>query len=192
MRVTAAEFEELDLRAHSLLASVALHDVWGVDLAGHRPGLTITDLRALMAFDDLGHTNAAVRFLFGLRARLGPLFGWDRKPRLASRESFLHRLSTAEREQSLVPPGTREGPFQVLFVTPCEAVSEIHNATVHAFSVLAFRETSSGYRLYWAIYVRPLGPLTHWYMRLIDPFRRFIIYPAVLRHIRRGWDDRAQ
>ncbi len=58
---------------------------------------------------------------------------------------------------------------------------------MHAFSVFALVEHSSGYRLYWGIYVRPVGRITSWYMRLIDPFRRIIIYPAVLRYIRAAW-----
>jgi hypothetical protein len=87
----------------------------------------------------------------------------------------------------LVTPGTLEGPFRVLFVSPREAISEIQNPTVHGFSVFALVERSSGYRLYWAIYVRPVGGITPWYMRLIDPFRRVIIYPAALRHIRAAW-----
>jgi hypothetical protein len=60
---------------------------------------------------------------------------------------------------------------------------------VHAFTVFALLEGSSGYRLYWAVYVQPLGRITGLYMALIDPFRRFIIYPAVLRHIRSAWAD---
>jgi hypothetical protein len=72
-------------------------------------------------------------------------------------------------------------------VSPREAISEIENATVHAFSVFALLERSHGYRLYWGIYVRPVGRITAWYMRLIDPFRRVIIYPALLRYIRAAW-----
>jgi hypothetical protein len=101
--------------------------------------------------------------------------------------SFLHRLSAADRAASLVSPGTREGPFRVLFVSPGEAISEIHNSTVHAFSVFALLERSSDYRLYWGIYVQPVGRITSLYMHLIDPFRRFLIYPAVLRFIRAAW-----
>lgn len=190
MRITAKEFEELDLRAHSLLADVPLHDVWLVELAGGEPGRTIVDLRERLSFENLGGTNRAVRFLFALRAWLGGLLGWDRKPPQLARDSFLEKLSAADLEQSLVAPGTSEGPFQVLFVSAREAISEIHNSTVHAFSVFALVEDSSVYRLYWAIYVLPLGRITSLYMRLIDPFRRFIIYPAVLRHIRSVWADR--
>ena len=187
MRVTADEFERIELRAHSLLADVPLHDVWMVELSGGGPGRTLVDLRALLAVENLADSNAAVRFLFGLRARLGRIFGWDREPPQESRESFLQRLSAADRERSLVAPGTPKGAFRVLFVSPRESISEIRNSTVHAFSVFALVERSTGYRLYWGIYVRPLGRITSWYMRLIDPFRRVIIYPAVLRHIRAAW-----
>jgi hypothetical protein len=187
VRVTPEEYERIELRAHSLLADVPLHDVWAVELPGGGPGRSIIELRKLVSVANLASANAAVRFLFRLRAWLGRIFGWDREPRQASDTSFLYRLSTAERADSLVPPGTPEGPFRVLFASSREAISEIQNPTVHAFSVFALVENSSGYRLYWAIYVRPVGRMTSWYMRLIDPFRRFIIYPAALRAIRSAW-----
>ena len=179
--------KDVDLRAQSLLADVPLHDVWAVELPGGGAGRTLIDLRTLLSVENLTAANAAVRFLFGLRAWLGRAFGWDREPSRAPRESFLSRLSAADREASVVPPGTPEGPFRVLFVSPRESISEIRNATVHAFSVFAWVERSSGYRLYWAVYVRPVGRITGWYMRLIDPFRRVIVYPAVLRSIRAAW-----
>src|SRR5262245_18909864 len=184
VRVTPEEYKGIDLRAHSLLAGVPLHDVWAVDLSRSSPGRTIVDLRALLSGENLRSANPAVSFLFGLRGWLGRVFRWDREPPRASGESFLHRLKTTDRECSLVAPGTREGPFRVLLVSPRESISEIQNATVHAFSVFALQERASGYRLYWAIYVQPVGRITSWYMRLIDPFRRAIIYPAVLRYIR--------
>jgi hypothetical protein len=187
VRVSPGEFERIDLRAHSLLSDVPLHDVWAIDLRGGGPGRTMLDLRTLLSEEKLRAANPAVNLLFGVRARLGRVFGWDREPSRASEESFLYRLSASDRECSLVPPGTPEGPFRVLFVSRQEAISEIQNATVHAFSVFALLERSSGYRLYWGIYVRPVGRITSWYMRLIDPFRRIIIYPAVLRHIGTAW-----
>jgi len=187
MRVTPDDYRLLKLRAHSLLRSVPLHDVWAVDLVGGGRGRTMVELRALLSAEDLSKTNAAVRFLFGLRRWLGRIFAWDREPPRASQESFVHRLTAADRALSLVAPGTSDGPFRVLYVSKQEAISEIQNATVHAFSVFALRETASGYRFYWSIYVRPVGRITGWYMRLIDPFRRAIIYPAVLRRVQAAW-----
>jgi hypothetical protein len=188
VRVRPEEYKGIDLRAHSLLADVPIHDVWAVDLPGGGPPRTMVDLRSLLSTEKLSASNPAVRFLFGLRARLGRLFGWDREPRKASRESFIERLSAADRENSLVAPGSSDGLFRVLFVSPRESIGEIHNSTVHAFSVFALVERSGGYRLYMCIYVRPVGRITGLYMGLIDPFRRILIYPAMLRHIRAAWE----
>jgi hypothetical protein len=190
MRITREEFDRLDLRAHALLAGVPVHDVWAIDLPDGGPGRTIADLRPLLSGRNLMSVSPAVKFLFALRWQLGRLFAWDHEPPGASEESWLHRLSPADREGSLVPPGTREGPFRVLFTSPRETILEIQNATVHGFSVFALVESVSGYRFYWGVYVRPVGRLTAWYMRLIDPFRRILIYPAVLRHVRTAWSRR--
>jgi hypothetical protein len=192
VRIAPEEYQQIHLRAHSLLADVPLHDLWAVDLSGRQPGRSIVDLRALLAAEDLQATNPAVKLLFKLRWWLGRLFRWDRESNGAPEESFLRRLSAADHASSLVTPGTREGPFRVLFVSPRESISEIRNATVHGFSVFALVERATGYRLYWAIYVRPVGPMTAWYMRLIDPFRRVVIYPAILRRIRSAWSAEAR
>ena len=46
---------------------------------------------------------------------------------------------------------------------------------------------AAGYRLYLAVYVRPVSWLTRPYLFSIEPFRRFLLYPAMLRRIRRAW-----
>lgn len=191
VRVDPREIEALPLRAHTLLADVPLHDVWRLELPGGRPGIGVPELRRLLASASPATASPAVRLLFALRRGLGILFGWDRPTAGEPEASFLTRLSTEDRRASLVPPGTREGPFRVLFVSPCEAISEIRNATVHAFSVQALREESRGYRLYWAIYVLPVGRITPWYMGAIDPLRRVVVYPALLRRLRSAWDASA-
>jgi hypothetical protein len=188
LRIQPSDFRRLDLRVHSLLADVPLHDVWAVNLPGGGPGRTLTDLRAFLSFERIATANLAVRVLFLLRRALGAAFGWERvRSPLEPRPSFRERLTESDRQASLVPPGTPEGPFQVLYVLSRESASEICNATVHAVSSFALVEQGNGYRLYWAIYVRPVGGITAWYMRFIDPFRRLIIYPAVLRSIRTAW-----
>jgi hypothetical protein len=75
----------------------------------------------------------------------------------------------------------------VLYVFANEALSEIRNATVHGFVALALRPRPSGYTLYMAIYVSPVSRLTPVYMALIDPFRRFVVYPALCREAQRSW-----
>ena len=49
------------------------------------------------------------------------------------------------------------------------------------------RAARSRIPFYWAVYVRPVSWLTRPYLIAIEPFRRFIVYPALLRRIRRAW-----
>jgi hypothetical protein len=186
-RIDPSDIRRLDLRAHELLADVPIHDVWMVELPGGGPNRTLADARALMRARNLMSINPVVRGLFRLRWWLGRVFRWDSSIQTPSAESFVHRLSIEERRQSLIEPGSSDGPFTVIYVGPFESVGEIRNATVHGFSVLAFEKCSAGYRLFWAIYVAPVSRFTGLYMALIDPFRRVLIYPAILRHLHQSW-----
>lgn len=186
-RAKPDEYQRLELRAHQLLPDVPLHDVWCVELPGGGAGRTLADVRELLRADDLASLSPVLRALFGLRSLLGRLFGWDAPKGPPRRSSHLELLTPSDRAQSLVEPGSRDGPFTALYVHPFEALSEIRNATVHAFSVFALREGPGGYRLFWAIYVEPVGQITGLYMAVIDPFRRFLVYPTILRHLHRNW-----
>lgn len=190
-RIAPEAYRRLDLHAHALLHDVPLHDVWEVFLPGGGDGRSLKDLRALMSLEELGQMNRAVRFLFGLRRLLGRTFGWDDDSGTPARPSLhLARVPPEILARSDPPPGTPDGPFALLYATGGEAVSEVRNATVHAFSVLALERSGDGYRAVLAIHVAPVGPGTRFYMALIDPFRRFVVYPALLRHLQRRWRER--
>jgi hypothetical protein len=188
MRVKPADFQGLNLHCHALLSDVPLHDVWAIPLDGGGPGRNIQDARAVLFGDDpCGSTNFAVRRLFALRWALGRAFGWDDERHDPASLSYVNRLAEADCSQSQVAPGTREGPFRVLYVLGEEALSELRNATVHAFLALALTPRPGGYTLYLAIYVKPVSRLTPLYMALIDPFRHLIVYPALGRHAQQRW-----
>ena len=187
MRVTPAEFQRVTLRCHALLADASLHDVWAIPLDGGGQGRTIRDAHAILFGSQRPPARLAVRELFRLRWALGRVFGWDDERHDPPALSYLHRLTDADRLQSEVPPGTRQGPFRVLYVFANEALSELRNGTVHGFLALALVPRPSGYTLYMAVYVRPVSRLTRFYMALIDPFRRFIVYPALCRDAQRSW-----
>jgi hypothetical protein len=186
MLLTPTEFEKLDLWAHSFLRDVPLHDAFVLDLPGGGKGRTVADLHALFSAEKAMKANPLVAALFELRSLVGRIFGWDNPDRY-ERHSYLYRLDADERARSLIAPGTPDGPFRLLNVLPGEAVREVQNATVHAFLAEALRETDSGYRLYWGIYVKPTSRLTPLYMALIKPFRHWLVYPAMLRRIREAW-----
>ncbi len=172
---------------HAFLHDVALHDVWSVELPGGGPGRSVEDLRTIFAEKRLAAVNPAVSALFRLRLALGRVLHWDAEPRKDARPSYRERLSADDRARSRVAAGSSDGLFSALYVFENEALGEVSNATVHAFSCLVLEPRDAGYTLYWAIYVRPVSRLTPVYMALIDPFRRWIIYPAILRYARQAW-----
>jgi hypothetical protein len=187
MRVSAEEFRALDLEVHSFLADVALRDVSAIDLPGGGPDRSISDVRALLFRDSALAATLPLRILFSIRLRLGRLFGWDRTIHNHPEDSHLEKLSDDQRDRSLADPGVADGAFRLLYLFPKEALGEIRNATVHAFSCMAIRRTETGYRFYWAIYVKNVSRFTPVYMALIEPFRRFAVYPAILRRLRTSW-----
>jgi hypothetical protein len=178
------------LQVHDLLADVPLRDVSAVDLPGGGAGRTVADVRALLGPGGATSGSQIVRLLFGLRRLIGGLFGWDREVHRRPDLSYVARLTPALSRASLVPPGTSDGSFVIVYQLPNEALAEIRNATVHAFLASALETTAIGYRLYWAIFVKPVSRITPVYMALIEPFRRFIVYPAILRRVRRAWRGR--
>jgi hypothetical protein len=187
MRVPIAEFRALDLEAHAFLADVPLRDVSAIDLPGGGDGRSLADVRALRSGDGALTASVPVRILFSLRLLLGRLFGWDRAVHAHEEQSYIERLTDDHRVRSLAEPGTPDGPFRMLYLFPLEALGETRNATVHAFSCMALCRTAVGYRLYWAIYVKNVSRFTPIYMALIEPFRRFVVYPAILRRLRASW-----
>ena len=183
MRIPPAEYLALDLEAHALLEDVPLRDVSVIDLPGVNHGRTIADVRRSM--DRLRRNYPPhVRMLAGLRRILGRVFGWDGE---MPWPAYASRLSEDQRARSLAPVGSADGPLRLLYEFPLEMVSEARNATVHAFSCMALRARSDGYRFYWAIYTENVSPLTPLYMAMIEPFRRFVIYPTILKGLRGAW-----
>ncbi len=156
-------FRALPLRVHSVLEGVPLRDVTVADLPGGGPGRSVADARALL---DSASRSRAVSALFAIRKELGELFGWD------------------------APKGGSKGPFHTVYENETEALVEAKNATVHAFLAFALEPTERGYRLYWAVYVKPVSWLTPLYMALIEPFRRFVVYPSLLGRVSEAWAER--
>jgi hypothetical protein len=70
-----------------------------------------------------------------------------------------------------------------------EQLLEVINRTAHAAALSALVETANTYRFYFGVYVRNVGRFTPVYMALIDPFRKLIVYPSLLRSVRASWNQ---
>jgi len=114
--------------------------------------------------------------------------GWDRAAPGSVAESFAQRLTDQDRRHSLVPAGTPDGLFRIVYRFENEQLDEVVNRTVHAAALSALIEGGAGYRFYFAVYVREVSCSTPLYMAAIDPFRKVIVYPALLRSIAGQWN----
>jgi hypothetical protein len=188
MRIDPAEFRARPLRVHAFLHDVPLEDVWAIRLRGGGDGLTIQDVRTVFSAA-VEAAPPVVKGLFRLRGKIGALLGWDRQRSAWTAESYVYRLSPADRARSMVAPGTPDGRLSLLYRFDDEQLSERRNATVHAFSSLSIRQTSYGYLAYLAIYVQPVHRFTRLYMKAIAPFRRLVVYPAILRKVESAWAE---
>ncbi len=186
-QISMQEFERLPLRVHAFLAGVPLHDVWAVDLPRTRSGITLDEFLR-MASACLLTRSPVVRALLNIRFFVGRLFGWDREPTATAWETFATRLTTTDRSKSLVSAGTREGLFHVVYRFENEQLLELINRTAHAAALSALIETANSYRFYFGVYVHSVGRFTPVYMALIDPFRKLIVYPSLLRSVRAKWN----
>jgi hypothetical protein len=186
-QIPTQEFERLPLRVHDFLAGVPLHDVWAIDLPCTRSGITLDEFLRT-ASSCLLTPSPVVRVLLNVRLFVGRLLDWDREPAATAWESFTTRMTTADRSRSLGPAGTREGLFRVVYRFENEQLLELINRTAHAAALSALVETGNGYRFYFGVYVRSVSRFTPTYMALIDPFRKLVIYPSLLRTVRAKWN----
>src|SRR5215831_9757805 len=130
-----------------------------------------------------------VRMLLDIRFVVGQFFGWDCEPPASAWESFATRLTDADRSNSLAAAGTRDGFFRVVYRFENEQLVELVNRTAHAAALSALVETPTAYRFYFGVYVRSVSRFTPFYMTLIAPFRKLIVYPSLLRSVPGRWNQ---
>jgi hypothetical protein len=179
-----------------LAPDFTLLDAWDLPATGRREDFGAF-LDVLAGFDPTSSGSRASDLLFGVRERLGQLFGWDQaveRPIPDSTDmSLAQRLPTELRGSAVTPvinPDFREkaGSFTPLFRTEDEWAAEISNATVHGVLQLCWVPLADGrYGGRLAVWVKPRGALGRAYLLAISPFRHLVVYPALLDRIGRLW-----
>ena len=180
-----------------------LLDVWALPVQGDAE-----DFRVLLelfnsgAFDPRKADSLPARFLWVARDRIGGLLGLGRISEEAPSDgpglpipgtdelTLFDRLPDKLRATAS-GMNIRSVPFTPLYLTDDEFAAEISNRTVHGVMHLSWVDQGRGcYRAEMAVYVKPRGPLGEAYMRLIEPFRQYVVYPAMMRQLARVWESR--
>jgi Protein of unknown function (DUF2867) len=162
--------------------------VWAVDVPRIRSDITLDEFLRKAGARPFT-PSPVVRTLINFRLFIGQRLGWDREAATDTWESFTTRLTPVDRSSSLVLAGTREGLFRVVYRFENEQLLELINRTAHAGVLTALIETADAYRLYFGVYVLSVSRFTPVYMALIDPFRKLIVYPSLLRSVRARWNQ---
>jgi hypothetical protein len=191
MKMKIAEFKRKQLRALSLLADVPLRTLERMELTGGRAGMGLKEISEVIGFGGEAEIEVGpvTRTLFALRGLIGRLLHWDDQKELIEAVTYLPRLSAEDRARSQVVPGQAAGISRILYQFDSEMLGEIINRTVHCFWLMASERTANGYALYFAVYVKRLNWFTPIYMALISPMLKWIIYPAMMKGIRRRWEE---
>jgi hypothetical protein len=133
MRVKAADFERLNLRCHTLLSDVPLHDVWAIPLDGGGPGRSIQDARAILFGDRRPSNNFAVRGLFALRWALGRAFGWDDERHDPPDASYVNATVHAFVALALTPSPGGYTLYLAIYVKPVTRFTTLYMALIDPF-----------------------------------------------------------
>jgi len=183
-QVLSEEFKRLPLRVYTFLAEVPLHDVWAVDLSRWRARVT------LQGFLRTGtgclctpsrSCECCSTFDFSLDVSLG---GFRTQQQLRGKHSR-HVLPT--RIGRIHWPRPDFSASSTAFEN--ERVAELIDGTAHVAALTALIKTPTAYRYYLAVYVWDVSPFTPFYMAMINPCRRRIMYPFFLRVVRARWNQ---
>jgi hypothetical protein len=81
--------------------------------------------------------------------------------------------------------------FRPVYLYDNESLHELSNDTVHALVHFGWiNKNDNGYTATMAIYVKPRGIYGRVYLKLIEPFRHHIVYPAMMKMIKEQWQER--
>lgn len=188
MRLPDAAHTSRPWRIHELTRDFRLEDVWALPTPGGREDFG--RLVALMASGEHSRgSSRATALLFAIRWKLGGLLGWDDpEAGVGARVPTLRDRLPADLRDASAGPNFDRFPFTSLYVTDDECAAEIANRTVHGVMHLGWvSDGAGGYSGQMAVLVKPNGLLGIAYLTAIRPFRHLIVYPQMMRGIRRAW-----
>lgn len=205
MRLQNAVHTTHPWRIHEVVRDFDLLDVWGLPVQGAAHDFDVL-IALITSADPANAQSLPTRYLWRLRDSIGK---WLALGRIAAPvdaaqgadRSHLPIPGTVERTVvTRLPSDLRDTagdvrfaalPFVPLYRTDVEFAAEISNRTMHGVMHLGWVDKGQGiYEGRMAVYVKSRGRSGDIYLRLIEPFRHFIVYPALLRQIGRTWEAR--
>ncbi|HLM65485.1 MAG TPA: DUF2867 domain-containing protein [Acidimicrobiales bacterium] len=179
-------------RIHELTRDFSVEDVWSLPTPGGPDDFPrLVQLAA--SGDPSQSSSGAIRTLFAIRWKVGALFGWDGPDAgpgsgCGSGAPTLRDRLPMDLQDAPSGPDFVALPFTSLYLLADEWAAEIANRTMHGVMHVGWvPDGTGGYRGQMAVLVKPHGGFGTAYMAAIRPFRRLIVYPAMMREFGRRW-----
>ena len=135
--------------------------------------------------------------LFTLRFWLSKIFPLDRNintlPIPGCHETTVKsRLNdqdlAASKKGKAIKDNNTDLQFRAVYLFKNESLHELSNDTVHALIHFGWiNKKNDDYTATLAIYVKPRGIYGQIYLKLIEPFRHYIVYPTMMKTIKTQW-----
>ena len=182
MRLPNSAHTSRPWRIHDVAHDFRLEDVWEFPGTGGPDDFHRLVYR-LASTDPSQSSSGAVRALFAVRWKVGELLRWDRPDTgVGSRVPTLRDRLPPDLRDAAPGPAFAALPFTSLYLTEDEFAAEVANVTMHGLMHIGrVSDGSGGLQAQMAVLVKPNGVLGAGYMAAIRPFRRLIVYPAMLR-----------
>ncbi|OFE15698.1 hypothetical protein BA895_21735 [Humibacillus sp. DSM 29435] len=173
---------------HALAPDFAVEDVWSLPTPGGPDELPRL-VEAIFGGEFPQGAPRLVGWLWEARWKLGGLLHWDDPGGgLEARVPSLRDRIPADELPASGDPGLDLDPFSPVYLLGDEFAAELANRTVHAIMHLGWvPDGDGGYRGQMAVLVKPNGVLGWLYMTGIKPFRRYLVYPALLGYVGKRW-----
>jgi Protein of unknown function (DUF2867) len=178
-------------RIHELTADFRLEDVWALPTPGG-PHDFPRLVQLIASGDPSRASSGTARTLWAIRWKVGELLGWDRaNTGVGSRVPTLRDRLPADLRDAPSGPDFDALPFKSLYLLDNEWAAEIANRTMHGVMHIGWVPDETGrYRGQLAVLVKRNGLLGTGYMAAIGPFRHLIVYPRMIRQLKRQWRAR--
>ncbi len=179
-----------------------LWDVWEIPIAANNSktenfqsfyGIT------LETFKKIQSKTTLVSILFTLRFWIDKIFPLDRNintlPVPGCKETSVKtRLNSEDLKKSKAGKAIKGDDtgleFLPVYLFEDESLHELSNDTVHGLIHVGWiKKNDNKYTATLAIYVIPRGIYGKVYLKLIEPFRRHIVYPGMMKAIKEQWQE---
>lgn len=198
MRLSRNDHRIHPWHVHQLASDFDLLDVWRFPLTAHpQNGETFEAVQTffLQQLEHPDEFHGLTGWLFNLRKKMGETFGWDEK-HVARPIPGCTETSVKERLKTDVQPTAPAldvhdtAVFTPVYAEETEVLYETSNDTVHALLHLGWVSADEEtFTVQMAVYAKSRGWLGDVYMTAISPFRHWIVYPTMMRWLKRHWDS---